>query len=254
MRHYRDSLLAFGADASPSQSARVRWAKCAGQFIRGKRFTKADYEAAGIAVHPLWRDLHTLRDLREIGRVAPATRHRCGPSVSPRPGDVVIVDVGETVEDVGKAVAWLGDERRGDSRRQLCVPTRARTRRSSHTSCRRVGFARRRRSTSREPRSSALLVAGVRQDRRSLCRRMTEQERIVADPRQVRRARERPVDRACPPRSPPAASSTSTTGTCCSPSRKQRDRVPRAWRGGQRHPLRADLGQRREHGRRGVRA
>lgn len=25
------------------------------------------------------------------------------------PGDVVITDVGETVEDVGKAVAWLGD-------------------------------------------------------------------------------------------------------------------------------------------------
>jgi len=27
-----------------------------------------------------------------------------------KPGDVVITDVGETVEDVGKAVAWLGDE------------------------------------------------------------------------------------------------------------------------------------------------
>ena len=27
------------------------------------------------------------------------------------PGDVVITDVGETVEDVGKAVAWLGDEK-----------------------------------------------------------------------------------------------------------------------------------------------
>jgi type I restriction enzyme S subunit len=26
-----------------------------------------------------------------------------------KPGDVVITDVGETVEDVGKAVAWLGD-------------------------------------------------------------------------------------------------------------------------------------------------
>jgi type I restriction enzyme S subunit len=27
------------------------------------------------------------------------------------PGDVVITDVGETVEDVGKAVAWLGDDK-----------------------------------------------------------------------------------------------------------------------------------------------
>lgn len=27
-----------------------------------------------------------------------------------KPGDVVITDVGETVEDVGKAVAWLGDD------------------------------------------------------------------------------------------------------------------------------------------------
>lgn len=27
-----------------------------------------------------------------------------------KPGDVVITDVGETVEDVGKAVAWIGDK------------------------------------------------------------------------------------------------------------------------------------------------
>ena len=27
-----------------------------------------------------------------------------------KPGDVVVTDVGETVEDVGKAVAWVGDE------------------------------------------------------------------------------------------------------------------------------------------------
>lgn len=26
------------------------------------------------------------------------------------PGDVIVVDVGETVEDVGKAVAWIGLE------------------------------------------------------------------------------------------------------------------------------------------------
>ena len=80
-----------------------------GQFIRGRRFTKADYVESGIGcIH--YGEIYThygtsastvlshiRSDLATVVRYA-------------KPGDVVIADVGETVEDVGKAVAWMGGE------------------------------------------------------------------------------------------------------------------------------------------------
>jgi type I restriction enzyme S subunit len=81
-----------------------------GTFFRGKRFTKADYVDDGIpCIHygEIYTDFgpsartvvsHVRSDLRASLRFA-------------EPGDVVIVDVGETVADVGKAVAWLGEEK-----------------------------------------------------------------------------------------------------------------------------------------------
>lgn len=80
-----------------------------GQFIRGRRFTKADYVDDGISVihygeiytqYGVWAD-HAISQVRSD--MAGTLRYA-------KPGDVVITDVGETVEDVGKAVAWLGDE------------------------------------------------------------------------------------------------------------------------------------------------
>ena len=80
-----------------------------GQFIRGRRFTKADYVDDGISVihygeiytkYGVWAD-HAISQVRSD--MAGSLRYA-------KPGDVVITDVGETVEDVGKAVAWLGDE------------------------------------------------------------------------------------------------------------------------------------------------
>lgn len=103
--HYRDSLLTF------AEREGVRWAKLSdvGRFIRGKRFTKADYEPEGIGcIH--YGEIYT-----HFGTSATEVVSHLRPEIGDHlryaePGDVVIVDVGETVEDVGKAVAWIGDE------------------------------------------------------------------------------------------------------------------------------------------------
>lgn len=80
-----------------------------GVFTRGRRFTKADVDEDGIPsihygeiyTHYGVSAAHVVRKVREPLR--PQLRFAM-------PGDVVIASVGETVEDVGKAVAWLGDE------------------------------------------------------------------------------------------------------------------------------------------------
>lgn len=115
-RHYRDSLLSFeqtGRQASKQASKQAIRIACLGElgnFIRGRRFTKDDYASAGVpCIHygeiytryGVWTDRvvsHVRSDMARTLRYA-------------EPGDVVITDVGETVEDVGKAVAWIGDER-----------------------------------------------------------------------------------------------------------------------------------------------
>ena len=78
-----------------------------GEFIRGRRFTKADYVEDGVAcIH--YGEIYT-----HYGTSANAVISRVRPEMKPilrfaKPGDVVVTDVGETVEDVGKAVAWMG--------------------------------------------------------------------------------------------------------------------------------------------------
>lgn len=103
--YYRDQLLSFN-------KGNAEWKELAtiGKFIRGKRFTKADYVEAGISVIHYGEiytrygvfTTHALSKVRDD--MAESLRYA-------EPGDVVITDVGETVEDVGKAVAWLGDEK-----------------------------------------------------------------------------------------------------------------------------------------------
>ncbi|WP_215881923.1 restriction endonuclease subunit S [Acidithiobacillus thiooxidans] len=81
-----------------------------GEFIRGKRFTKADYVENGISV------IHYGEIYTQYGVFTTCARSQVRKNMAKvlryaEPGDVVITDVGETVEDVGKAVAWLGDEK-----------------------------------------------------------------------------------------------------------------------------------------------
>lgn len=81
-----------------------------GTIFRGKRFTKADYvKAGGIGV------IHYGEIYTQYGTEATQTASRVREDLRnglrfASKGDVVLTDVGETVEDVGKAVAWMGDE------------------------------------------------------------------------------------------------------------------------------------------------
>lgn len=106
-KYYREQLLSF-----ENMGGEVEWKALGdiGEFIRGKRFTKADYVEEGISVihygeiytrYGVWAD-HAFSKVRDD--MAGSLRYA-------EPGDVVLTDVGETVEDVGKAVAWLGNER-----------------------------------------------------------------------------------------------------------------------------------------------
>ncbi|MFT4298066.1 MAG: restriction endonuclease subunit S [Aeromicrobium sp.] len=104
---YRDSLLTF-AEAPPQS---VRWVPMGeiGEFFRGRRFVKDDVVPEGLpSIH--YGEIYTgygvfaqeaLSHVRED--LAPGLRFA-------RTGDVVFAAVGETVEDVAKAVAWLGDD------------------------------------------------------------------------------------------------------------------------------------------------
>lgn len=102
--HYRDKLLSF-------EKSNVEWKPLSeiGAFIRGKRFTKADYVEDGIPV------IHYGEIYTRYGVWADKIMSQVRPDMAnslryAKPGDVVITDVGETVEDVGKAVAWIGDD------------------------------------------------------------------------------------------------------------------------------------------------
>jgi type I restriction enzyme, S subunit len=80
-----------------------------GEFIRGRRFTKADYVASGLgAIH--YGEIYT-----DYGTATALTRSFVRPELKSslrlaRKGDVVIAATGENVEDVCKAVAWIGDD------------------------------------------------------------------------------------------------------------------------------------------------
>ncbi|WP_026843309.1 restriction endonuclease subunit S [Citrifermentans bremense] len=103
-QYYRDALLAFSDQD-------VRWATMAevGKFIRGRRFTKADYAEKGVAcIH--YGEIYTHYGTSANKVISHVRAEMKATLRFAKPGDVVITDVGETVEDVGKAVAWIGTE------------------------------------------------------------------------------------------------------------------------------------------------
>lgn len=103
--YYRDQLLSF-------KEGKVEWKALGeiGEFIRGKRFTKADYVEDGIsAIH--YGEIYTRYGVFTTHALSQIRNDMAKSLRYAEPGDVVITDVGETVEDVGKAVAWLGDEK-----------------------------------------------------------------------------------------------------------------------------------------------
>ena len=80
-----------------------------GTITRGKRFVKADMAESGTpCIH--YGELYT-----KYGTWATQAFSYLNPALAARlrfarHGDVIVVSAGETVEDIGKSVAWLGDE------------------------------------------------------------------------------------------------------------------------------------------------
>ena len=102
---YRDSLLArpeaVGGQRLPMGEL--------GQFIRGRRFTKKDVVEKGIpSIH--YGEIYTHYGVAADVAVSHVRSELAAQLRFAQPGDVIIAAVGETVEDVGKAVAWLGHE------------------------------------------------------------------------------------------------------------------------------------------------
>ncbi|MFT4217731.1 MAG: restriction endonuclease subunit S [Micropruina sp.] len=104
--YYRDQLLSF------RETGGVRWIPIGevGTIFRGKRFTKDDYVVEGGIGVIHYGEIYTEYGV-SASRVKSRVRSEMGPSLRyATKGDVVLTDVGETVVDVGKAVAWLGEE------------------------------------------------------------------------------------------------------------------------------------------------
>ena len=80
-----------------------------GKFVRGRRFTKSDVVEHGIpSIH--YGEIYTHYGT-SAERAISYIRHDMAQQLRyAQSGDVIIAAVGETVEDVGKAVAWLGHE------------------------------------------------------------------------------------------------------------------------------------------------
>ena len=117
-KYYRDSLLNFaeyansvGEQRTANSEQRTRIASLGeiGKFVRGRRFTKADYVEDGIpSIH--YGEIYTHYGVAATSVKSHVRRDLAQQLRYAQPGDVVITDVGETVKDVGKAVAWVGTE------------------------------------------------------------------------------------------------------------------------------------------------
>lgn len=103
--YYLNELLAFKNDS------KVPWAPLSelGSFHRGKRFVKSNYVTQGVpCIH--YGEIYT-----RYGVSTSSVVSNLDESLQPKlrfaqPGDVILVDVGEVVDDVGRSVAWIGDE------------------------------------------------------------------------------------------------------------------------------------------------
>ena len=101
--HYRNQLLNF-------EGKEVEWKTLGevGKFIRGKRFVKNDIVTEGVpCIH--YGEMYTYyktwtKKTKSFLEPEKAEKLRLA-----KPGDVIIVTAGETIEDIGNAVAWLGE-------------------------------------------------------------------------------------------------------------------------------------------------
>lgn len=103
--HYLNEILEFKDDS------KIPWQPLSqlGSFHRGKRFVKTDYAEAGIpCIH--YGEIYTRYGVSTSTTVSSLTDSLYPKLRFANPGDVIIVDVGEVVDDVGRSVAWIGSE------------------------------------------------------------------------------------------------------------------------------------------------
>lgn len=80
-----------------------------GTFTRGRRFTKEDVVAEGLpSIH--YGEIYTHYKTWTLAAISHVRADLRGQLRFAKHGDVIVAGVGETVEDVAKAVAWLGAE------------------------------------------------------------------------------------------------------------------------------------------------
>ncbi|HEY2354888.1 MAG TPA: restriction endonuclease subunit S [Gaiellaceae bacterium] len=104
-RNYRDALLTFPAANGIKRTPIGEFA----ELVRGNGLPKTDFTESGVgAIH--YGQIYTY-----YGTWADETKSFVAPETAAKlakvdPGDVVITNTSENIEDVGKAVAWLGAE------------------------------------------------------------------------------------------------------------------------------------------------
>ena len=100
---YRDSLF-----EKTFQSNEVKKLGEIGEIFRGRRFVKDDICLAGVpAIH--YGEIYTKYTISASETFSFVTEEIAKKLRFAKTGDVILVSAGETIEDIGKAVAWLGD-------------------------------------------------------------------------------------------------------------------------------------------------
>lgn len=103
--YYLDELLSFKDDSNTLWRPLARL----GTFHRGKRFVKTDYSDHGVpCIH--YGEIYTRYGISTSSAVSNLDESLRQKLRFAQPGDVILVDVGEVVDDVGRSVAWIGDE------------------------------------------------------------------------------------------------------------------------------------------------
>lgn len=107
--YYRNKLLTF--DENTTEGSRIKFMQLGdvGTFIRGNGLQKKDFTDTGVGC------IHYGQIYTYYGTFAERTKSYVSNELAEKlkkaqTGDLIIATTSENVEDVGKAVAWLGDE------------------------------------------------------------------------------------------------------------------------------------------------
>lgn len=107
--YYRNKLLTFDENTTGGSKIKFMQLGDVGTFIRGNGLQKKDFTDTGVGC------IHYGQIYTYYGTFAERTKSYVSNELAEklkkaRTGDLIIATTSENVEDVGKAVAWLGDE------------------------------------------------------------------------------------------------------------------------------------------------